>query len=82
MKNQTEIINHLSVELTRTQMINKAIIQVLERKNIITEQEILDELEGIISSTVKEFSSKLQKKYEEETETNISFLNFTKIGKA
>jgi hypothetical protein len=82
MKNQNEIINHLSIELTRTQMINKAIIQVLERKNIITEQEILDELEDIISSTVKEFSSKLQKKYEEEIETNTSFLNFTKIGKA
>lgn len=83
-KTETEVINHLSIELTRTQMINRAIITVLERKNILTEQEILDEMEIIISDTIESYSNKFKKQFEQEEELRNkgSFLNFNKIGKA
>lgn len=83
-KTETEVINHLSIELTRTQMINRAIITVLERKNILTEQEILDEMEIIISDTIESYSNKFKKQFEQEEElrNKSSFLNFNKIGKA
>lgn len=53
MKNQTDIIQRLSVEVARTQMINNAIIRVLERKNICSEQEVLDELEIVVQEAIK-----------------------------
>jgi predicted transcriptional regulator len=84
MKNQSELINFLSVELTRTQMINKAIIQLLEKKNIITEEEILDELNSIITETVHEYTSKTKEQYKnfntEQSEDSV--FNFDKIGES
>jgi predicted transcriptional regulator len=83
MKTQSEVINHLSVELTRTQMINKALIQLLEKKNILTEEEVLEELNLIITETVREYTSKVKKQYKNikpEDPSESSIFNFNKTG--
>jgi hypothetical protein len=64
MKSQTDIIQRLSVEVARTQMINNAIIRVLERKNICSEQEVLDELEIVVQEAIKNMLPREIKEYE------------------
>jgi predicted transcriptional regulator len=85
MKSQSEIISYLSIELTRTQMINKAIIQLLEKKNIVTEEEVLEELNSIITETVQEYTSKAKEQYKElkpEETSESSIFNFNKTGES
>jgi uncharacterized ubiquitin-like protein YukD len=53
MKNQIDILERLSIELARTQMINNSIIRVLEKKNILSEQEVLDELQIIVKEAIE-----------------------------
>jgi uncharacterized ubiquitin-like protein YukD len=53
MKNQVDILERLSIELARTQMINNSIIRVLEKKNILSEQEVLDELQIIVKEAIE-----------------------------
>ena len=79
MKSQSEVINHLSIELTRTQMINKALINLLEKKNILTEKEVLEELNLIITETVQEYTSKIKEQYKNikpEDPSEPSIFNF------
>ena len=70
MKNQVDILERLSIELARTQMINNSIIRVLEKKNILSEQEVLDELQII----VKEAIENMIPREVEEHEVNDFFL--------
>jgi uncharacterized ubiquitin-like protein YukD len=53
MKNQVDILERLSIELARTQMINTSMIRVLEKKNILSEQEVLDELQIIVKEAIE-----------------------------
>jgi predicted transcriptional regulator len=85
MKSQSEVINHLSIELTRTQMINKALINLLEKKNILTEKEVLEELNLIITETVQEYTSKIKEQYKNikpEDPSEPSIFNFNKTGES
>jgi uncharacterized ubiquitin-like protein YukD len=53
MKNQVDILERLSIELARTQMINNSIIRVLEKKNILSEQEVLEELQIVVKEAIE-----------------------------
>jgi uncharacterized ubiquitin-like protein YukD len=53
MKNHIDILERLSIELARTQMINTSMIRVLEKKNILSEQEVLDELQIIVKEAIE-----------------------------
>jgi ABC-type iron transport system FetAB ATPase subunit len=69
MKN-VDIIERLSIELARTQMINNSMIRVLEKKNILSEQEVLEELQVV----VKEAIENMIPREVEENEVNDFFI--------
>jgi hypothetical protein len=69
-----ESIRLFSIELARTQMINKSIINLLERKNILTEHEVLKELNQVILQTVEE--SKKINNLKKSENTTKGVLNF------
>jgi hypothetical protein len=69
-----ESIKLLSLELARTQMINKSIINLLEKKNILTEHEVLEELNQVILQTVEE--SKKINNLKKNENTTKGVLNF------
>ena len=64
MKNQVDIIERLSIELARTQMINNSIIRVLEKKNILSEQEVLDELQVVVKEAIEHMIPREVKEHE------------------
>jgi len=53
MKNHIDILERLSIELARTQMINTSMIRVLEKKNILSEQEVLEELQIVVKEAIE-----------------------------
>jgi urease gamma subunit len=69
-----ESIKLLSLELARTQMINKSIINLLEKKNILTEEEVLEELNHVIQKIVEE--SKTIDGFKKNTNTIDSIFSF------
>jgi urease gamma subunit len=76
-----ESIKLLSLELTRTQMISKSVINLLEKKNILTEKEVLEELNQVIQQIVEE--SKTMDNFKKNTNTTDSIFNFEqKIGES
>lgn len=54
-----KLLHRLSIELSRTQMINKALVELLEEKGILTEAEVLIQLDKIINEVIKETMDKI-----------------------
>lgn len=77
-----KLLHKLSVELTRTQMINKALVELLEEKGILTEAEVLMKLDEIINKVIKETTDKIEHDISEETPHKGKIFDFKPRGEA
>lgn len=76
-------LTRLSVELTRTQLINKALIELLEEKGILTEAELLEQLDQVIKQVIKETTDNINFDYDPSDEKKESTIfNFNPKGEA
>jgi len=77
-----KLFHKLSVELTRTQMINKALVELLEEKGILTEAEVLIKLDEIINQVIKETTDKIEYDPNENNSEKGKIFNFKPKGEA
>jgi len=77
-----KLFHKLSVELTRTQMINKALVELLEEKGILTEAEVLIQLDKIINEVIKETTDKINDVPDQEENKAGKIFSFKPRGEA